>query len=66
VLLVAHGLTGREAEVARLILRGLSTGEIADGLHITPYTVQDHLKAVFDKVGVRSRGELAVRLLGPG
>jgi DNA-binding CsgD family transcriptional regulator len=66
LVLVAHGLTGREAQVARLVLRGLSTGEITDALHISRYTVQDHLKAVFDKVGVRSRGELAVRLLGPG
>jgi DNA-binding NarL/FixJ family response regulator len=64
LLLSAHGLTSREAEVARLVLRGTSTRGIVDALHISHYTVQDHLKAVFDKVGVRSRGELAVRLLG--
>jgi DNA-binding CsgD family transcriptional regulator len=64
LLLSAHGLTSREAEVARLVLRGTTTLGIVDALHISHYTVQDHLKAVFDKVGVRSRGELAVRLLG--
>jgi DNA-binding CsgD family transcriptional regulator len=64
LLLSAYGLTGREAEVARLVLRGASTRGIVDNLHISRYTVQDHLKAVFDKVGVRSRGDLAVRLLG--
>ncbi|HEV7186605.1 MAG TPA: LuxR C-terminal-related transcriptional regulator [Blastococcus sp.] len=64
LLLTGHGLTPREAAVARLVLRGASTGAIVDTLHISRYTVQDHLKAVFDKVGVRSRRELAVRLLG--
>jgi DNA-binding CsgD family transcriptional regulator len=64
LLLSAHGLTPREAEVARLVVRGASTRDIVESLHISHYTVQDHLKAVFDKVGVRSRRDLAVRLLG--
>jgi DNA-binding CsgD family transcriptional regulator len=64
LLLSAHGLTSREAEVARLVLRGTSTRVIADTLHITQHTVQDHLKAVFDKVGVRSRRDLVGQLLG--
>jgi DNA-binding CsgD family transcriptional regulator len=64
LLLAAHGLTPREADVARLVLRGASTATIVDTLHITRYTVQDHLRAVFDKVGVHSRRDLAGRLLG--
>lgn len=64
LLLAAHGLTRREAEVARLVLRGASTLEMVDAMRISRYTVQDHLKAVFDKVGVRSRRDLAGALLG--
>ena len=54
----AYGLTKREGEVTRLVLRGLSTAEVSKELHITPNTVRDHFKAIFDKVGVRSRREL--------
>jgi DNA-binding CsgD family transcriptional regulator len=54
----AYGLTKREGEVTQLVLRGLSTAEVSEELHITPNTVRDHFKAIFDKVGVRSRREL--------
>jgi DNA-binding CsgD family transcriptional regulator len=54
----AYGLTRREGEITRLVLRGLSTAEVSGELHITPNTVRDHFKSIFDKVGVRSRREL--------
>ena len=54
----AYGLTKRESEITKLVLRGLSTAEVSEELHITPNTVRDHFKAIFDKVGVRSRREL--------
>lgn len=54
----AYGLTKREGEITRLVLRGLSTAEVSKELHITANTVRDHFKAIFDKVGVRSRREL--------
>jgi DNA-binding NarL/FixJ family response regulator len=63
IVLAAHGLSPREQDVARFVLRGLSTTAIADALHISAHTVQDHLKAVFDKVGVRARRELVGLIL---
>lgn len=55
---VAYGLTEREVQITRLCLRGQSTKEMAQSLHVSAYTVQDHLKSIFAKTGARSRGEL--------
>ncbi len=62
VLAAAYGLTGREQEVIRGVFAGYSTKEISARLRISTYTVQDHLKSIFGKVGVSSRGELAHHL----
>ncbi|MET9343180.1 helix-turn-helix transcriptional regulator [Nonomuraea sp. NPDC003804] len=58
----AYGLTPREFEVAQLVARGLPTAEIATALFVSPHTVRGHLKAVFGKMGISSRGELVARL----
>jgi DNA-binding CsgD family transcriptional regulator len=60
--LTAHGLSPREQEVVEWVARGASTAQIAQALFITEYTVQDHLKHIFDKVGVRNRRALVQRL----
>jgi DNA-binding CsgD family transcriptional regulator len=61
----AHGLTPAQSRVAALVLQGRSTRQIVNELHISPYTVQEHLQVVFDKFGIGSRRELVAALLSP-
>jgi len=58
LLVATYDLTEREQEVARHVLRGAPTTEIARTLGITAYTVQEHLKRIFTKTGVRTRRDL--------
>jgi DNA-binding CsgD family transcriptional regulator len=60
----AHQLSPRESEVTLLVARGLSTSEVSQVLRISDNTVQDYLKAVFDKFGVHSRGQLVAAIFG--
>ncbi|TMR40449.1 helix-turn-helix transcriptional regulator [Actinomadura geliboluensis] len=62
VIAEAYGLSARELEITQLVARGLATGDIAAELVISPHTVRDHVKAVFAKTGVTSRGELVAKL----
>ena len=63
LLMQAHGLTPRESEVTRLVLLGHSTRQICNRLQVSDYTVQDHLKSIFAKLGAGSRRELIARVL---
>lgn len=62
ILLESYGLTERETEVTLLLARGLSAKEIAAELMISSHTVRDHVKAIYDKARVSSRGELVAHL----
>ena len=62
VLVGAYALTPREAEVARLVAAGCANAEIAKLLFVSRYTVEDHLKHLYAKLGVGSRSELVSRL----
>jgi DNA-binding CsgD family transcriptional regulator len=62
LIVEAYGFSQREVEVTRLIASGLGTSQIAAKLFLSPHTVRDHVKAVFEKVGVSSRGELVAKV----
>ena len=57
-----NGVTAREREVATLLARGLSNTDIAETLVLSPHTVSDHIKSLFEKLGVASRQELVARV----
>ena len=55
-----YGLTRRELEVTRLLLRGQSNRDIATQLNISAHTARHHTERVLGKLGVRSRAAIAV------
>jgi DNA-binding CsgD family transcriptional regulator len=62
VRLEAFGATAREREIATLLACGLSRAEMAEALVLSPHTVDDHVKSLYDKLGVASRQELVARV----
>jgi DNA-binding CsgD family transcriptional regulator len=62
LIALAYRVTAREQDVLQFIARGLTTTEMAQQLGISHHTVRDHIKALFSKVGVRSRTELVARI----
>jgi DNA-binding CsgD family transcriptional regulator len=62
--LAARGLTARERQIARMLLRGETTEQIAQHLVISRHTLRDHVKAIYTKFGVTGRPEFTALLLG--
>lgn len=62
----SHALTGRETDIIRKVVDGSGTREVARALFLTENTVQHHLKSIYAKTSVRSRGELIGRVLRAG
>ena len=58
------GLTGRESELLGHLADGADTRRIADDMFLAELTVQDHLKSIFHKTGVRNRRTLLARAIG--
>jgi DNA-binding CsgD family transcriptional regulator len=63
VQIPAGGLTETERRIAALVAQGLTNREVASAMFVTENTVQTHIRHIFQKLAVRSRTELAVRLL---
>lgn len=59
-------LTPREREVLQLIAKGLSYQRIADALGMSPHTVTTHIKQIYRKLEVNSRGEAVFEALQLG
>jgi DNA-binding CsgD family transcriptional regulator len=62
LILQACELTPRERQIVEMLLRGVPVPEMATTLWISPYTVRDHIKAIYGKLGVRSRPEMTAKL----
>ena len=62
IIVEAYQLSLRERQTTELIAQGYSTNEIAHRLQLSAHTVRDYVKTVFEKVGVKSRGELVAHL----
>ncbi len=58
-----YNLTNREIEIIRAVSEGFTNKEIAKRLFISPYTVENHLKNIFEKTGVKNRSSLIHKLL---
>jgi DNA-binding CsgD family transcriptional regulator len=61
--LAVLGLTPRQQEIASRVLLGASNKRIAGELDLTEQTVKDHINAIFRKLGIHHRAELAARVL---
>jgi len=57
------GLTEREESILALLVKGQSDKEIAVGLGISPHTVNNHLRRIYEKLQVRSRAEAVAKAL---
>ena len=64
--LLVDQLTSREVQVLKCVAQGLSTADIASTLGISRLTVRGHIKTIFSKLGVHSRGEATALALSHG
>jgi DNA-binding CsgD family transcriptional regulator len=62
IIVRAYDLSVREQQITQLIAHGHDTAAIASQLHLSAHTVRGYIKAIFEKVGVCSRGELVAKL----
>ena len=63
---LAHDLTARQIEVLTLAARGFTNQDIANILEISPNSVKDHLKLIYQRLGASSRSEAVATALHEG
>jgi DNA-binding NarL/FixJ family response regulator len=61
--LLGFGLTARQSEITALVCKGLSTKDVSDKLCISQFTVDNHLRKIYEKMNVRNRTSLAHLIL---
>jgi DNA-binding NarL/FixJ family response regulator len=49
------GLSSREVEVLRLVAQGMTNPQVAERLSLSPRTVEQHLRSIYNKLGVSTR-----------
>jgi DNA-binding CsgD family transcriptional regulator len=62
IVMESYGFTPRETDIVVRLARGMAAKEVGLDLAISVHTVRDHIKAIYDKAGVNSRGELMAQL----
>ena len=59
-----YGLSAREKEVLELMVKGLIKKEIADRIGVSHHTVNNHLRSIYEKLHVHTRGGAVAKALG--
>lgn len=59
-------ISAREVQTLSLLLHGATLDEIAETLHISASTVQDHIRSLLDKTGTHGRAEMIAKIFGWG
>lgn len=60
----SYWLTERQREVARYVISGATSPQIAEQLHVSVETIKSHIKNIFERLDISSRAELAAKLSG--
>jgi DNA-binding CsgD family transcriptional regulator len=63
MMIAAYGLTNRETQVAERLIAGMPRKRVAAGLQLSLHTVNDHIKAIYEKLGISSVGQLRMQVL---
>jgi DNA-binding NarL/FixJ family response regulator len=58
-MVILTWLSERERDVLRLMIRGMTNAEIGAALHLSPFTVKNHVSNIIAKLGVSTRTEAA-------